>query len=324
MAVRSFVWLVYALVLAGIIVQVRAACSPGTFTPDSGRTCQSCPPGTWQDQSNSPTCKDAQPGWFASGYGNTEQSQCVPGFYSTGLAAECTICPAGSHCNGYTNTQPQLCEPGRYSSQPGAGQDCDLCPPGQFSNIEGATACCSCCSGWYTDQSGQTHCFNCPNRGAFQQGFSPVGASSAGQCIAAPGALSSCSESGKSCPPTGGSSPSGGAHKRAPVLRAAPKKMCARPFESCPIPGLILGSGAARAYECVDVENDLESCGGCVDGDSPHGEANLVGGRDCSAIPNIDSVRCLNGQCVIERCHLGYVLAQDGQKCRPLFGLTAN
>ena len=96
-------------------------------------------------ESNSPTCKDAQPGWFAPGYGSTKESQCVPGYYSMGLAAECTICPAGSHCNGYTNTRPQLCEPGRYSSKPGAGQDCDLCPPGQFSNIEGATACCSWC-----------------------------------------------------------------------------------------------------------------------------------------------------------------------------------
>lgn len=55
------------------------------------------------------------------------------------------------------------------------------------------------CSGWYTDQSGQTHCFNCPNRGSFQQGWSPPGSSSSGSCVAQSGALASCSQSDSSC-----------------------------------------------------------------------------------------------------------------------------
>ena len=51
------------------------------------------------------------------------------------------------------------------------------------------------------------------------------------------------------------------------------------------------GRGFLRAYECVDVRRDLESCGGCVYDDSPFGERSADGGRDCSAIPFVDAER---------------------------------
>lgn len=180
------------------------------------------------------------------------------------------------------------------------------------------------CSGWYTDQTGQTHCFNCPNRGSFQQGWSPVGATSANQCIAAGGALSSCSVSGSSCrmplpfvaglisvsdksyliAATGGAQPSGipSNNKRTYMnsqtsLRSSHK--CARGYRSCPVYGTAFKRSFLKTYECVDTDNELESCGGCVHMDSPHGEVNLDGGRDCSAIPNVDSVRCQEGKCLI-------------------------
>lgn len=54
-----------------------------------------------------------------------------------------------------------------------------------------------------------------------------------------------------------------------------------------------------KTYECVDIYNELEMCGGCVHMDSPNGEVNLDGGRDCSAIPNVDAVRCQEGICLI-------------------------
>lgn len=174
------------------------------------------------------------------------------------------------------------------------------------------------CSGWYTDQSGQPHCFNCPNRGTFQQGWSPVGATNANQCIAAAGALSSCTASaGQTCRTllvsffrrsvtllkviltalTGGSSPSGLSRRNVPLT--AMQRYCRGGYKSCLIYGVLSGKGSVKSYECIDIDNDLESCGGCVSDDSPHGEVNLVGGRDCSAIPNIDAVRCQKGVCVI-------------------------
>lgn len=136
--------------------------------------------------------------------------------------------------------------------------------------------------------------------------------------------------------PTGGSSPSGGAQRRSQSIQARPKQ-CQKGYEACPISGVFWGVVNARTYECVDTQNDLESCGGCVDNDSANGERNIKGGRDCSAIPNVDSVRCVRGQCVIgtlwrvctlgcsscfyfaERCTGGYAVAEDGLKCRPLF-----
>ena len=72
--------------------------------------------------------------------------------------------------------------------------------------------------------------------------------------------------------------------------------------KSCPLYGSTGGRGFLKAYECVDVQNDLESCGGCVMDDSPFGERTADGGRDCSAIPNVDAVTCRRGECVIREC----------------------
>ncbi|KAI5479629.1 priA protein [Pseudohyphozyma bogoriensis] len=48
---------------------------------------------------------------------------------------------------------------------------------------------------------------------------------------------------------------------------------------------------------CVDTQSGLNTCGGC-DADS--------GAVDCSAIPNVDEVRCDHGKCVIDSCEQGY------------------
>lgn len=65
------------------------------------------------------------------------------------------------------------------------------------------------------------------------------------------------------------------------------------------------GAGYVRGHECVDVRSDLESCGGCVADDAPaNGERSAGGGRDCSAIPHVDSVTCSGGACVIGECML--------------------
>lgn len=97
---------------------------------------------------------------------------------------------------------------------------------------------------------------------------------------------------------TGGSTPSSAAQKRAQAAKPKSKK-CQRGFESCPVFGVLLAHGYGRTYECIDTQNDLESCGGCVDNDSISGERNIHGGRDCSAIPNVDNVRCSRGRCII-------------------------
>ena len=91
-----------------------------------------------------------------------------------------------------------------------------------------------------------------------------------------------------------GSSPTG-IHYRRDIKRRA----CPPGHKSCPVYGSTSGRGFLKAYECVDVKNDLESCGGCVANDSPFGERTFDGGRDCSAIPNVNSVTCKAGRCLI-------------------------
>ncbi|KAG8958012.1 hypothetical protein FRC03_009539 [Tulasnella sp. 419] len=60
-------------------------------------------------------------------------------------------------------------------------------------------------------------------------------------------------------------------------------------------------------YDCVDVANDLESCGGCMDfTDSPDS------GKDCTAIEGANAIQCVKGKCVVHSCKPGYQLNSAG------------
>ncbi|GAA6028454.1 hypothetical protein JCM8097_007036 [Rhodosporidiobolus ruineniae] len=59
---------------------------------------------------------------------------------------------------------------------------------------------------------------------------------------------------------------------------------------ACPV-------GTSGSWECLDVTNELESCGGCP------GEPQA---RDCLSIPGAQNVACVESQCVIASCFPGY------------------
>ncbi|KAI8971154.1 hypothetical protein BD414DRAFT_449149 [Trametes punicea] len=282
-----------------------AACKAGSYSSNGQEPCTKCDPGTYQPNSGQTSCQQAQAGWYASGSGATSQSICQQGTYSKAGAASCTPCPAGSYCNGQGQTAPVLCPKGHYSPSPGLGQQCYECPKGMFVAVEGATACCSCCSGFYNDQTAQDHCFNCPVSGA----YSPAGATSKDQCgSTSSGGLTTCTMTGNSCPNTCGTFPSGTLH-----WNKRRKRDCPQGHRSCATYG---PRGFLQERECVDVRDDLERCGGCVaPGESLFGERTADGGRDCSAIPHVDSVTCSKGACVIGRCATGYVVSPDGEQC---------
>lgn len=65
----------------------------------------------------------------------------------------------------------------------------------------------------------------------------------------------------------------------------------------CPIP---IRNGGARGFECIDTSSDLEACGGCP-GDG--------GAVDCSALPHVGVVGCVNGACRVSSCKRGFVLS---------------
>ncbi|KAJ7045805.1 hypothetical protein C8F04DRAFT_989129 [Mycena alexandri] len=65
------------------------------------------------------------------------------------------------------------------------------------------------------------------------------------------------------------------------------------------------GSGT---FECVDIQNSLESCGGCVGGSPSTGE-------DCSAIPGADAVSCTQGRCRVTECRGNLTVSAYGNSC---------
>ncbi|KAI0290225.1 hypothetical protein BC826DRAFT_1106580 [Russula brevipes] len=69
--------------------------------------------------------------------------------------------------------------------------------------------------------------------------------------------------------------------------------------------------GGARAWECVNTERDLESCGGCM---VPLNAYSRLG-TDCTALPGVADVACLSGECVVHRCLPGYIPALGGTRC---------
>ena len=58
---------------------------------------------------------------------------------------------------------------------------------------------------------------------------------------------------------------------------------CESPYTRCAIPGL------GDSYECIDVESDVENCGGCAGAD----------GMDCTSIRNASAADCVRRSCVI-------------------------
>jgi len=69
--------------------------------------------------------------------------------------------------------------------------------------------------------------------------------------------------------------------------------------------------GAARAWECIDTDHDLESCGGCVLPLTPYTPV----GVDCTAIPGVADVSCASGSCIVHRCSSGYSASTDSTHC---------
>ncbi|KAL8279943.1 hypothetical protein RQP46_007793 [Phenoliferia psychrophenolica] len=82
---------------------------------------------------------------------------------------------------------------------------------------------------------------------------------------------------------------------------------CPAGFTAC-----AFGTGLSQGFECIDAENDLEQCGGCVSPDAAPGQAV---GEDCTTIPGVEGVSCSSGACVIETCAPGFIVASNGASC---------
>ncbi|KAM0754417.1 hypothetical protein T439DRAFT_321457 [Meredithblackwellia eburnea MCA 4105] len=66
-------------------------------------------------------------------------------------------------------------------------------------------------------------------------------------------------------------------------------------------------AGSVRGFECVDTQSNLEQCGACAS----------AGGVDCTALPGIDAVGCVAGQCEIWACAEGFAWDAATASCAP-------
>ncbi|TFK38453.1 hypothetical protein BDQ12DRAFT_605982 [Crucibulum laeve] len=86
------------------------------------------------------------------------------------------------------------------------------------------------------------------------------------------------------------------------------KKFCPWGHTACGIYGR-----SVQSWECVDTQNDLESCGGCMV--SLHPNLPDPDGEDCTAIPGVADVSCVRGRCAVHRCMPGYDMNASGTSC---------
>ncbi|WVW85013.1 hypothetical protein I302_107049 [Kwoniella bestiolae CBS 10118] len=88
--------------------------------------------------------------------------------------------------------------------------------------------------------------------------------------------------------------------------RDAEAAICPWGLTACVIPGL----ESADAFECIDTSNDLESCGGCING--AYNNATATAGTICVQ-PGVElgAATCVNGRCVISECQPDFELVDD-------------
>lgn len=192
---------------------------------------------------------------------------------------------------------------GTYKDQ-SRGTKCDSCGNGNngilLTSNQGATSRNQC----FAPQAGQyKDSAQCPTTCPAGT-FSPTGTSSSctpcGSNSVAPPGSGSCTSCGV------GTAPDATKATCTPTSTAKPKNtkrkqlaLCPKGHRACEVS---LGAGRGSVLECVDVSEDISSCGGC-----PGSGA----GVDCTLWDDVATAQCLRGKCVYS-CPRGWKLGEDG------------
>ncbi|KAJ6557968.1 hypothetical protein B0H19DRAFT_946126, partial [Mycena capillaripes] len=272
-------------------------CAAGQFV--DGNSCSTCAAGTYSEA-------DA-----------TSCSQCPANTFSAAGASSCTACPNGSTCAA-GSTHPLQCVTACPAGNHLVNGKCKACPAGTFSSAPNSASCNDCPADMYSD-SGATRCTAC------DAGYGCEARSGPGQCKrkrGCPPGLYLSNHVCKDCPrntyglggyslcipcPLGERASPGSSTcipKPAPSHRPRAQGIltCPRDHTLCPIYG-------STQLECVDIQNSLESCGGCV------GMGSDLEGQDCSAIENVADVQCENSRCSVLKCRTDYVVSATRDSC---------
>ncbi|KAG8951648.1 hypothetical protein FRC04_005936 [Tulasnella sp. 424] len=154
--------------------------------------------------------------------------------------------------------------------------------------------------------------------------YSPIGATSQSQCQTSPifGITNAPKGTCDVTPPLGtgpdrgncpwlqGTTPSRGVQQKRRHLQ------CGRGFKRCPLYTSIGG------FDCVDIKNDPEQCGGCLPVEGVPKAFSGAAGQDCTAVPNASIANCVKGKCIIENCRKGFTKSADGKSCNSIHGLN--
>ncbi|GAA5885959.1 hypothetical protein JCM16303_003042 [Sporobolomyces ruberrimus] len=69
------------------------------------------------------------------------------------------------------------------------------------------------------------------------------------------------------------------------------------------VQGIMAGDGG---YECINVQEALDSCGGC---------ASTGEGKDCTKIRGASGVGCAGSRCLVFSCRPGWRVSMSGESC---------
>ncbi|KAI0068368.1 hypothetical protein BV25DRAFT_1911353 [Artomyces pyxidatus] len=105
-------------------------------------------------------------------------------------------------------------------------------------------------------------------------------------------------------PPSTPPSKPSGVHYKKRTHKARNNQLCPTGLSACPVTGLT--NNVTSDYECIDTQQELESCGGC---------SSVGAGQDCTAIPGAWNVGCAAGSCAVYNCMAGFRLSLDGKSC---------
>ncbi|OAV91845.1 hypothetical protein PTTG_12311 [Puccinia triticina 1-1 BBBD Race 1] len=105
----------------------------------------------------------------------------------------------------------------------------------------------------------------------------------------------------KSC-----TNPSARARRSLPEKSAAYKPRCPSGLTACPI-SAVKEFMPSTPYECLDTQQEINSCGGCV---------TLGNGTNCALLRGAGMSGCSDGKCTIFSCARGFKYSKRDQSCR--------
>ncbi|KAH9898402.1 hypothetical protein C8Q73DRAFT_664090 [Cubamyces lactineus] len=271
--------------------------SPNPPQPPSGISC----PSKWEWHTGKGCCvphspPPSTPPTCSNGWGWNNSSKCCEQPKPTSTPHTTYHPTTTSHATAPSSSPSDSCPSNHWFWSP---KSCCL-PHGGSPNPPQPPSGRSCPSNWEW-HTGKSCCVpHHPNQPPPQCG-SGWGWDDGSKCCFPHGSSTTSTPQPSSKPGKPGHS-GGGWWKRAhSKSRAA--SLCPNGLDACPISGL---SGLTGDFECVDIQNDIQSCGGCV---------STGAGQDCTAIDGSWNVGCNNGKCVVFTCAAGYKRSADGSMC---------